>query len=237
MTSNRLSSSEIDSILQKETLQAQLESLMTDKSAGAVERSALLIVDDVEKEMKQFTNQMKRNQETFPIENDWFLQHNHPIVERRGKGEPKSRSDQGDQSDLLASLRLSRGKKNKTKTTALYTNTEGVKYEKMTFGSVQEDVLAKNKAWLADLLASRDASLPNNSVSSSVHTTGNMICGFNNGNNACYRNSVIQCFVSNIKLMKQLIKKELGKPIDDLSEFDALFLASTVSALHRNAHI
>jgi len=37
--------------------------------------------------------------------------------------------------------------------------------------------------------------------------------------------------------MKQLIKKELGKPIDDLSEFDALFLASTVSALHRNAHI
>ena len=98
-------------------------------------------------------------------------------------------------------------------------------------------MLAKNKAWLADLLASKDASLPNNSVSSSVHTTGNMICGFNNGNNGCYRNSVIQCFVSNIKLMKQLIKKELGKPIDDLSEFDALFLASTVSALHRNAHI
>jgi len=132
MTSNRLSSSEIDSILQQETLQAKLESLMTDKSEGAVERNALLVVD-VENEMKQFTNLMKRNQENFSIQNNGLFKHDPPIFERRGKGEPKSRSDQGDQSDLLASLRLNREKRNKAKTTAPYTKTVGLKFEKMKF--------------------------------------------------------------------------------------------------------
>ena len=45
-------------------------------------------------------------------------------------------------------------------------------------------MLAKNKAWLADLLESKNASLSIKSASPYVHVTGNMICGFNNGNNA-----------------------------------------------------